>query len=365
MMKPPPTPSRTVSIPVTKPSMQRRQRRDVEARAIEAPAERQHRDQRIVAPGGARLRACFDGFKMSSAVAASLRHQHADAAQHEHVEDRDDGIDLARSLEQAEQEAAEDRADHAAGDDHRAHLHVDAAAAAMGEHARDRRAGDLGGRRGDRDRRRDAVEDQDRRGEEAAADADHAGQQADQPAEADDHQSVHRQARDRQIDVHWPATLTAKARARKARGAKAGGAHHGRTREVAISPAMWESAAGHEVVSNRSGGADARLARRPARRARADSLDSIARDYVRLVLEIGERDSGYVDAYYGPPAVAAGGPRPSAHARSARRRRRGAPAKGRADRRARAEPRRRGARRSSPPSSTPPACACACCAAAP
>jgi hypothetical protein len=34
--------------------------------------------------------------------------------------------------------------------------------------------------------------------------------------------------------------------------------------------------------------------------ARADSLDSIARDYVRLVLEIGERDSGYVDAYYGP-----------------------------------------------------------------
>jgi hypothetical protein len=34
--------------------------------------------------------------------------------------------------------------------------------------------------------------------------------------------------------------------------------------------------------------------------ARADSLDGIARDYVRLVLEIGERDSGYVDAYYGP-----------------------------------------------------------------
>ena len=34
--------------------------------------------------------------------------------------------------------------------------------------------------------------------------------------------------------------------------------------------------------------------------ARADSLDSIARDYVRLTLEIGEHDSGYVDAYYGP-----------------------------------------------------------------
>jgi hypothetical protein len=34
--------------------------------------------------------------------------------------------------------------------------------------------------------------------------------------------------------------------------------------------------------------------------ARADSLDGIARDYVRLVLEIGERDVGYIDAYYGP-----------------------------------------------------------------
>lgn len=32
-----------------------------------------------------------------------------------------------------------------------------------------------------------------------------------------------------------------------------------------------------------------------------DSLDTIARDYVALILEIGEREPGYVDAYYGPP----------------------------------------------------------------
>jgi len=38
--------------------------------------------------------------------------------------------------------------------------------------------------------------------------------------------------------------------------------------------------------------------RAPAR----DSLDVVARDYVQLVLELGERDEGYVDAYYGPPA---------------------------------------------------------------
>ncbi|WP_243450952.1 hypothetical protein [Sphingosinicella sp. CPCC 101087] len=32
----------------------------------------------------------------------------------------------------------------------------------------------------------------------------------------------------------------------------------------------------------------------------ADSLDAVARDYVQLTLEIGEREEGYVDAYYGP-----------------------------------------------------------------
>jgi hypothetical protein len=31
-----------------------------------------------------------------------------------------------------------------------------------------------------------------------------------------------------------------------------------------------------------------------------DSLDEIAKDYVQMTLEIGERDPGYVDAYYGP-----------------------------------------------------------------
>lgn len=39
--------------------------------------------------------------------------------------------------------------------------------------------------------------------------------------------------------------------------------------------------------------------------AQTDSLDAIARDYVRLQLEIGARDDGYIDAYYGPPEVRA------------------------------------------------------------
>ena len=35
-------------------------------------------------------------------------------------------------------------------------------------------------------------------------------------------------------------------------------------------------------------------------KAAPDSLDMVARDYVALTLEIGEREPGYVDAYYGP-----------------------------------------------------------------
>lgn len=35
--------------------------------------------------------------------------------------------------------------------------------------------------------------------------------------------------------------------------------------------------------------------------AHAASLDDVARNYVHLVLALGEHDSGYVDAYYGPP----------------------------------------------------------------
>ena len=39
----------------------------------------------------------------------------------------------------------------------------------------------------------------------------------------------------------------------------------------------------------------------PAPDPSGDSLDAVARGYVALILEIGEREPGYVDAYYGPP----------------------------------------------------------------
>ena len=40
-------------------------------------------------------------------------------------------------------------------------------------------------------------------------------------------------------------------------------------------------------------------------RAPRDSLDSVARDYVRTSLTIGEKEAGYIDAYYGPPELQA------------------------------------------------------------
>ena len=39
--------------------------------------------------------------------------------------------------------------------------------------------------------------------------------------------------------------------------------------------------------------------------ASQDSLDAAARDYVQLSLTIGEKEAGYIDAYYGPPAIKA------------------------------------------------------------
>lgn len=38
-----------------------------------------------------------------------------------------------------------------------------------------------------------------------------------------------------------------------------------------------------------------------------DSLDAAARDYVRLQLAIGQKEDGYIDAYYGPAKLKAEG----------------------------------------------------------
>ena len=68
-------------------------------------------------------------------------------------------------------------------------------------------------RRGDGDGRRDAVEDQQRRGQEAAADAEHPRQHADHSAQPDDEQGVDRLFRDGEVNVHRRTVASGKARA--------------------------------------------------------------------------------------------------------------------------------------------------------
>ena len=102
------------------------------------------------------------------------QHQDTDAAEEQHVDDVDGDIDLAKLLQEAEQDLADAGADKATGDKNGAHLHIDLAAPPIGQRAGYAGTGDLGRRGSDGNRRRDAVKDQQWCGEKPAANAEHA-----------------------------------------------------------------------------------------------------------------------------------------------------------------------------------------------
>ena len=56
--------------------------------------------------------------------------------------------------------------------------------------------------RGDRDRGRDADEDQKRRHQEAAADPEHAGDEPDRRAHRQDEENIDRNVGDREVELH-------------------------------------------------------------------------------------------------------------------------------------------------------------------
>ena len=193
-----------------KPSSERRDGRDVEARTVEAPAHRQRRNPAVVARSSAVGRRDLE---VSERLEAIDQHQRADRGKDQHVEQADDDIDLPASTEAPGTGPLRSREpSEPAGDHHRRHLNVDAAAAHVDHRARHAGAGDLGRGRGHRHGRRDAVEDQQRSGQEPAADAEHSGQQADDEAEQDDEDGVDRLAGDREVDVHRFATSSRKRR---------------------------------------------------------------------------------------------------------------------------------------------------------
>ena len=177
---------------------ERRQRRDVETRLVETPAERKGGHPAIVPRPLARR----GGLHITKRNQRILEHQHADVTKQNDVHEADDDIDLATRLQGTEYRGADERADDAAGNYHRAHLQISAAAPHVSHCSGHARARDLRRRRCDCHGRRNPVEDQQWRREEAAADSKHAREDADDPAKRDDQQRIDRLAGDREVDVH-------------------------------------------------------------------------------------------------------------------------------------------------------------------
>ena len=129
-------------------------------------------------------------------------HQETQRAEQQDVADRDRQLDLALSLEPGEQPDTEYRAGQPAQQQREAHLEIDIAAPPMREHARQRGADQLIGRRGHRDSRRHANKDEQRGQQKAAAHTKHPGQKADRRAEPKQDENIQRDLSNRQVDVH-------------------------------------------------------------------------------------------------------------------------------------------------------------------
>ena len=130
------------------------------------------------------------------------QHQGADDAEKEDVGQADYQVDLADGAQPGEQLDAEIGAEETAREQDAAHLEIDVAAPPVRDHARHRRRNDLVGFGRHRDRRRDADEDQQRRHQEAAADAEQAGKKTDSAAQPHQQEHVDGDLGDRKIDLH-------------------------------------------------------------------------------------------------------------------------------------------------------------------
>jgi hypothetical protein len=147
-------------------------------------------------------RQCFAPARRADACPGFARHEGTDRAEQDHIDDRDDGIDLAALLQPAENERTRNGTQDSSHDEDDTHRHIDAAALIVRQRARDAGPGHLRCGGGGGDGGRDAVKDQQRRRQKPAADAKHARQDADARAEKDDDERVHRKVCDRQVNVH-------------------------------------------------------------------------------------------------------------------------------------------------------------------
>ena len=129
-------------------------------------------------------------------------HQCADGGEQRDIGQRDHQVELAECAKLREGPDAERGAEGAAGQQHRRQRRVNCAPSPVGYGAGKRRRGNVAGNRGDRDRGRDADEDQKRRHQEAAADAEHPRHEADRRAHREDEKNVDGHVGDREIKLH-------------------------------------------------------------------------------------------------------------------------------------------------------------------
>ena len=104
--------------------------------------------------------------------------------------------------QKGEQPDAERGADDAAGEQHAAERNIDGAPPPVADRARHRGCRDMAGDAGHGDRGRDADEDQERRHQEAAADAEHSGDKPDRKPHRQDDEDIDRQIGDGKINLH-------------------------------------------------------------------------------------------------------------------------------------------------------------------
>ncbi len=180
MMKPPPTPMIDGSKPIISAEHEHRDDADIELGCLEPHLEAAAVDP-VCAPGRRRLTGAPAAARRSARTLSTIISA-ADGAEKADVEERDHQIELAELAQDARRSRRRRGAGDAADQQHRAELHVDRAALEMRQHAGNGRGDDLVGAGRHRHGRRDVVEDQQRRDQEAAADAEHAGEEPDRGA---------------------------------------------------------------------------------------------------------------------------------------------------------------------------------------
>ena len=148
------------------------------------------RDDRLTRSGGTHARQAFFG------------HHATDAAQHEDVQNVDDGINLANGFQNFKNCSARAGTEYTAYDEHTAHLEINTAPLHMCKHARHACTGYLRGCGRRRNCRGDAIENQQGCCQEPAAYAEHTREHAHAATQQDDDQRIHRQIGYGKIYIH-------------------------------------------------------------------------------------------------------------------------------------------------------------------